>query len=64
MKVTVAVALLAAWINVTASQAAQPASSASPGSAQPNRDAILAAESFLNSAMDMTCSPPTTPATF
>lgn len=62
MKVTVAVALLAAWINVTASQAAQPASSASPGSAQPNRDAILAAESFLNSAMDMTCSPPTTPA--
>ena len=62
MKVTVAVALLAGWINVASAQAAQPASPAAPGQAQPNQDAAMAAESFLNSATDMTCSPPTTPA--
>lgn len=62
MKVTVAVAVLAGWIGVASSRAAQPASPAAPRQAQPNQDAALAAESFLNSAMDMTCSPPTTPA--
>ena len=62
MKATVAVALLAAWMSAAASQAAQPASPALAGSAKPNQDAATAAESFLNSAVDMTCSPDTTAA--
>ena len=62
MKATVALALLAAWTGAVPARAAQPASSVYLGSSEPNQDARLAAESFLNSAIEMTCCPSSTPA--
>jgi len=62
MKATVAVVLLAAWAATAPAGAAQPASSVYSGSSEPNQDSRLAAESFLNSAIEMTCCPSSTPA--
>ena len=62
MKATVALALLIAWTVAVSARAAQPASSVYLGSSEPNQDSPLAAESFLNSAIEMTCCPSSTPA--
>jgi tetratricopeptide (TPR) repeat protein len=62
MKATVALALLVAWTGAVSARAAQPASAAYSGSSEPNQDSRLAAESFLNSAIEMTCCPSSTPA--
>ncbi len=62
MKATVALALLAAWAGAVSARAAQPAGSVYSGPSEPNQDSRLAAESFLNSAIEMTCCPSSTPA--
>ena len=62
MKATVALALLVAWTGAVSARAAQPASAVYLGSSEPNQDSRLAAESFLNSAIEMTCCPSSTPA--
>jgi tetratricopeptide (TPR) repeat protein len=62
MKATVALALLGACAATVPVRAAQPASSVYSGPSQPNQDSLLAAESFLNSAVEMTCCPSSTPA--
>ncbi len=62
MKATVVLALLATWTGAVSARAAQPASAVYLGSSEPNQDSRLAAESFLNSAIEMTCCPSSMPA--